>query len=112
MVVVERIEYGFSVSARLDELGAFQHAELVGNGGLRQSQKACDIADAKLGLAERVENTDSRGVAEYLEKFREVVKRFLFGHFLQNVVYDGFVHAEKIALLNGLFTIHIIILSL
>jgi hypothetical protein len=112
MVVVERIEYGFSVSARLDELGAFQHAELMGNGGLRQSQQACDIANAKLGLAERVENTDPRRITEYLEKFGEIVKGFFFGHFLQNVMYDAFVYAEKIALFNGLFTIHIIILSL
>jgi hypothetical protein len=112
MVVVERIEYSFSASARLDELGAFQHAELMGNGGLRQSQQACDIADAQLGLAERVENTDPRRITEYLEKFGEIVKGFFFGHFLQNVMYDAFVYAEKIALFNGLFTIHIIILSL
>jgi hypothetical protein len=112
MVVVERIEYGFSASARLDELGAFQHAELMGNGGLRQSQQACDITNAKLGLAERVENTDPRRITEYLEKFGEIVKGFFFGHFLQNVMYDAFVYAEKIALFNGLFTIHIIILSL
>ena len=111
MVVVEGIKYGLSASARLDQLGILQHAELMGNGGLRQSQEACDIANAKLGLAERVEDTDPRRITEHLEKLGEIVKHLFFGHFLQNVLHDVFVHAEKFAFFYRFLSVHIIVLS-
>ena len=110
MVVVERIEYGFSASARLDELGAFQHAELMGNGGLRQIQKACDVANAKLRLFERIKNADPRGIPEHLEKFGKVEKGFLLGHFLQNVLHHVLVYAEKFAFFKISFVVHSLLL--
>ena len=111
VVVVEGIEHGLSASAHFDKLGVFQHAELVRNSGLCQTQETCDIANAKLGLAERVENADSRRIAEYLEKFSEIVKRLFFGHFLQNVVHNVFVYAEKFAFFDRFLAVHIIFLS-
>ena len=111
VVVIERIENGLSASARLDELGAFQHAELMGNGCLRQLQKICDVADAKLIFLECVEDADPRRIPEHLEKFGKVEKKLFFGHPSENVLHNVFVNAEKFAFFNWLFVVHIIILS-
>lgn len=109
VVIVQRIKYGFPVSARFDQLGAFQNAELMGNVGLRQAQQICNVANAELVFTKRIKNADPRRVAEHLEKFSEIKERFFLGHFLQNVAYDVLVHAEKFAFFDIFFTVHSIL---
>ena len=110
VAIVERVEHGLSASARLDQLGLLQNAELVGNGGLSQVQKARDIANAKLRLSERVKNADPRGIPEHLEKFGKVEKNFFLGHFSQNVLHHVLVYAEKFAFFEISFVVHSLLL--
>ena len=110
VAIVERVEHGLSASARLDQLGLLQNAELVGNGGLSQVQKARDIANAKLRLSERVKNADPRGIPEHLEKFGKVKKNFFLGHFSQNVLHHVLVYAEKFAFFKISFVVHSLLL--
>jgi hypothetical protein len=111
MIVIQGIKYGFAASACLDQFGLLQHAKLMGNGGLCQSQKACDVTNAKLGFPKRIENADPCGISEHLEKVRKIIKGFFLGHFLENIVYDILMDTEKFTFFNILFIVHGIVLS-
>ena len=106
VVVIQRIKNGLAVAARLDELIGLQYAELVRNGGLRESEKAGDVANAKIIFVQSVKNADARGISEDLEKFSEIVKTLFVGHFLKNGFDGVLVYAEIFAFFDRLFFFH------
>jgi hypothetical protein len=106
VIVIQRIKNGLAVAARLDELVGLQYAELVRNGGLRESEKAGDVANAKLIFVQSVKNADARGISEDLEKFSEIVKTLFVGHFLKNGFDGVLVYAEIFAFFDRLFFFH------
>lgn len=77
MIIVEGIEHDFAVASGLDELIGFEHTELMGYGGLGQSEDSRNITNAKLLFKQRIENPDSCGVAEHLEQLGEIVEHIL-----------------------------------
>ena len=92
MVVVQRIKYDFSIPSCLDKLVCFQHAQLMRDSRLRQSENAGDIAHAKLSLKECVENPDSGGVAKHLEKLGKVIEHIFLRHFFEYLAHGVFMH--------------------
>ena len=76
MVVGKGVEYGFSLPAALYQLVPLQDIELVGDGRLGHVQRRRQVADADLRLKQDEKNSNPCGVAEHLEKLRELKMRF------------------------------------
>ena len=88
MVVGQGIKDGFAFPAEFHQLGVFQNAQLVRNGGLAYPHQLGDVADAQLRFKQGVQNLDAGGVAEYLEQLGQVVQRLVGGHFAQHLVHS------------------------
>ena len=73
MIVRQRIKNRFPFPAGTDELGIFQDLQLMGHRRLRHAKTRGQIADADLRLKQNKQQPDTGGVAEDLEKFRQIV---------------------------------------
>lgn len=71
MVVVEGVENLFAGAARPHEAHVAEHAQLVRHRRFGEPEQVGDVAHAQLSARQRVEDPDTRRVAEHLEGFGE-----------------------------------------
>ncbi len=86
VIVGQRVDDVFAVALELDEARLLEHAQLMGDGALRDADDVGDVGNAAIGFHERVKDLDARGVGECLEQVGEVVEQLVVGHGLEHVL--------------------------
>jgi len=64
VLVVEAVEDHAARATRANKPEAAQETELMRDGGFREAQQRCEIADAKLSRGERTQEPDARRIAK------------------------------------------------
>ena len=100
MVVRQGVKHGFPLPAGGDQTGVFQSPQLVGDGGLGQSQQISDVAHAQLGPEQGVEDLDPGGIPEDLEQVGQVAEHLIRRQDLTDLVHRALVHLGDLTVID------------
>ena len=67
---VERIDVARAEGAVFDEAGRLQHGEVLGNGGARDGEQACEVGDGGGRRGDRFEDLAAGGIGERGDPWR------------------------------------------
>jgi hypothetical protein len=82
MIVIQGIVDYLSIPAVFDQPGLPEGPQLVRDSGLGHPQESGNITDAELRMLQGAEDFNPGGVAENLEKIRQVQQNFVIRHLL------------------------------
>jgi hypothetical protein len=97
MFIVQRIIDHLAVPPVLDQFGLPQGPKLMGNGRFGHPQQRRNVTDTHLGMKEGADDPYPGGIAENLEKIRQIEEIFLIRHVLPYLVDHFFVDHRAVA---------------
>ena len=100
VLVGQGIIEGLAIPAEFDQLAAPQDPQLVGDGGLGQSQQISDVAHARLGPEQGVEDLDPGGIPEDLEQVGLVAEHLIRRQDLTDLVHRALVHLGDLTVID------------
>ena len=91
MIVVQRVNDGFSFPAEAYQLGGLEGAQLMADGTLGHTQQIGQITDAQLTFKQREQDAHTGGIAKYPEQVGKVVQPVIVGHHTVQLIQIGMV---------------------
>jgi hypothetical protein len=101
MIVIQGIIDHLAVSSVFDQGSLLKHPQLMRYGGLGHVQEIGNVTDTHLGFGQCPKDPYSGGIAEYLEKFCQIIEGFLLGQSASYPVYDILMDDITITFFNG-----------
>ena len=80
MVIIQRVDDGFSLPAEAHQLGVLEGAQLMADGALGQTQKLGQVADAQLAFEQGIQDADAGGVTQHPEQVGQILQPVVAGH--------------------------------